>query len=85
MHCHTALQHRIKDQGPSAAARQAKLLLIMSSNSCAPVNFTRISISWTNGVSAPCHFQLASILCFRPFYEIFPIFPFRTPVCAFGV
>jgi hypothetical protein len=59
MHCHTALQHRIKDQGPSAAARQAKLLLIMSSNSCAPVNFTRISISWTNAtvnsIDNACH------------------------------
>eukprot|EP01049_Picozoa_sp_SAG25_P002348 SAG25_NODE_121_length_14652_cov_9.937607_7_plen_67_part_00 len=37
----------------------------------APVNFT--CISWTTGVSSPCHFQLASILCLQSFYEISPM------------
>jgi hypothetical protein len=37
----------------------------------APVNFT--CRSWTTGVSSPCHFQLASILSLRSFYEISPM------------
>ena len=37
----------------------------------APVNFT--CRNWTTVVSSPCHFQLASILCFQSYYEISPM------------
>ena len=43
----------------------------LTRNLDAPVNFT--CINWATGVSSPCHFQLASILCFQSYYEISPM------------